>query len=74
MPLDLTVDTTQGICPRFSNWDGSTCLGRMKRWICNLSLEDLPAAVASRCIWINKFDLGTDPRPIYCLHRHLTGD
>ncbi len=70
--IDELRDTTQGICPRYSNWDSSTCGGKMKRWICNLGLEDLPEAISRKCIWINKFDLKSDPRPVLCLHQYLT--
>ena len=70
--MDPDVDTTQGICPRYSNWNPDLCHGKMKRWICNFSIGDLPRAINSQCLWMNKFDLSVDPRPIICMHEYLT--
>lgn len=68
---DLERDTTQGICPRYSNWNATICHGLMKRWICNFALGDLPVALGSRCIWINKFDIHFDTDAPFCLYEYL---
>ena len=68
---DFDKDTTQGICPRYSNWNATTCHGLMKRWICNFSLGDLSSALDSKCIWINKFDVTFDPEAAFCLREFL---
>lgn len=70
--MDPDIDTTQGLCPRYSNWNGSICHGQMKRWICNFAMGDLPTALSTKCIWMNKFDLNFDPRPVACMHEYLT--
>ena len=49
-----------------------SCHGKMKRWICNFSIGDLPRALDSNCVWMNKFDIKVDPRPILCMHEYLT--
>lgn len=68
---DFHKDTTQGICPRFSNWNETTCHGLMKRWICNFSMGDVPTAVSSKCIWMNKFDLHVDSHAVACVREYL---
>ena len=68
---DFEKDTTQGICPRYSNWNATTCHGVMKRWICNFNMDDLPDALSSQCLWINKFDLKVDPLAVFCLREFL---
>ena len=65
-PDDLKFITNQ------TNNIFSSCHGKMKRWICNFSLGDLPTALKSNCVWMNKFDLKVDPRPIICMHEYLT--
>jgi hypothetical protein len=33
--------------------------------------QDLPVALSTRCLWINKFDLKVDPLAIHCLREYL---
>ena len=49
------------------------CKGKVKRGICNLSLEDLPEMFRSGCLFANKFDLqSNDGRVVGCMHEYLT--
>jgi len=68
---DFDKDTTNGFCPRYSNWNETTCQGLMKRWICNFSMGDVPTALNSGCIWMNKFDLHLDAAAVHCLREYL---
>jgi len=72
--LDFRKDTTQGICPRYSNWNATLCHGLMKRWICNFALDDIPKAIESKCLWINKFDLNVDPLAVHCTREYLVSN
>ena len=68
---DFDKDTTNGFCPRFSNWNDTTCHGLMKRWICNFAMGDVPVSLTSGCIWMNKFDLVVDPQAVVCVREFL---
>ena len=68
---DFDKDTTNGICPRYSNWNDTTCQGLMKRWICNFAMGDAPSALTSGCIWMNKFDLHIDSQAVVCIREYL---
>ena len=69
--LDFDKDTTNGICPRYSNWNDTNCKGLMKRWICNFAMGDVPNAINSGCIWMNKFDLNVDAEAVVCVREFL---
>ena len=62
------------LCPRRTLWNYATknCFGQSKRWMCNLSLKDLVEAQEQPCLFINKFDLNVDSRPITCLREYFT--
>ena len=68
---DFDKDTTNGFCPRYSNWNDTTCQGLMKRWICNFAMGDAPSALTSGCIWMNKFDLHIDSQAVVCIREYL---
>ena len=68
---DFDKDTTNGICPRYSNWNDTTCQGLMKMWICNFAMGDAPSALTSGCIWMNKFDLHIDSQAVVCIREYL---
>ena len=43
----------------------------MNRWICNFAMGDVPTALKSGCIWMNKFDLNVDAQAIVCVREYL---
>lgn len=43
----------------------------MKRWICNFAMGDVPGALDSKCIWMNKFDLNVDAEAVVCVREFL---
>ena len=65
---------TYPICARKTLWNYATknCYGQSKRWMCNLGLRDLVQAFVEPCLFVNKFDLLVDPRPVMCLRDYLT--
>lgn len=62
------------LCPRRTLWNYATknCFGQSKRWMCNLSLRDLVEAQENSCLFMNKFDLKVDSRPVNCLRETFT--
>ena len=64
----------RGLCVRRTLWEDTVkqCHGRMKRYICNLSLEDFPEVFEKNCLFLNKFGVDVDGSAITCLYQHLT--
>ena len=65
------------LCPRKTLWNYATeyCYGQNRRWMCNLGFRDLNQIYSPhqpRCLFINKFDLNVDSRPVLCLREHFT--
>ena len=69
-----TLDMNRGLCVRRTLWEDTVkqCHGRMKRYICNLSLGDFPEAFEKNCLFLNKFGVDIDGSAITCLYQHLT--
>ena len=69
-----TVDMNRGLCVRRTLWEDTVrhCRGKMKRYICNLSIGDYPEALEKPCLFLNKFGLDVDGSAITCLYQHLT--
>ena len=70
------------LCVRRSLWEENVkiCHGKMKRYICNLAIDDFPEALlkdeeggSSNCLFLNKFDLGLkkSSQAVSCLYFHL---
>ena len=53
--LDFDKDTTNGICPRYSNWNDTNCKGLMKRWICNFAMTPMQVKIIIFSILIKIF-------------------
>ena len=68
---------TYPLCPRKTLWNYAIeyCYGENRRWMCNLGFRDLNQIYSSNqpsCLFINKFDLNVDSRPVLCLREHFT--